>query len=270
MQSDLATRYTLHATQERTVKIAISSYSLRDHVNREVPYWEFPRYARDTFGVDAVEIIQGHVTRADAAGIDRLGEGLAAAGVALVSMPLDLGDISRPDDPARRDRDLRLIQLWIDAAASLGCPMVRVNSRDGDLELAIDGYRRLVDYAAPRGVKIAMENHGGFSADRPAAETILARVPGLATAPDFGNFKEAERYDFLAAMAPRAAIVHAKTLDFDAAGRMPAYDFARCVRIVADAGFAGYYSVEFEGKGDQIDGVRRSLALLQEIAAGLG
>ena len=251
------------------MKIAISSYSLRSHVNRDVPYWELPHYVRDTFGVDAVEIVQDHISRADADGIDRLGDGLAAAGVTLVSMPLNVGHISRPD-PARRDRDLRLIQLWIDAAAALGCPVVRVNSRDGDLDLAIDGYARLVDYAAPRGVTIAMENHGGFSADRATAETILARVPGLATSPDFGNFKPEERDDFLAAMAPRAAIVHAKTLDFDAAGRMPAFDFARCVRIVAATGFAGYYSVEFEGKGDQLDGVRRSLALLREIATGLG
>jgi sugar phosphate isomerase/epimerase len=254
---------------EPAVKVAISSYSLRSHVNREVPYWDIPRYVHDTFGVDAVEIIQGHILRADTDGIDRLGDGLAAAGVALVSLPLDVGHISRLD-PARRDRDLRLIQHWIDAAASLGCPVVRVNSRDGELELAIDGYARLVDYAAPRGVTIAMENHGGFSADRAAAETILARVPGLATSPDFGNFKEAERYDFLAALAPRAAIVHAKTLDFDASGRMPAYDVARCVRVVAETGFDGYYSVEFEGAGDQIDGVERSLALLGEIAAGLG
>jgi sugar phosphate isomerase/epimerase len=251
------------------VKIALSSYSLRSHVNKDFPYWEFPQFARETFGIDSVEIIQGHITRADSDGIDRLVDGLAAASVSIVSMPIDLGHISRPD-PARRERDLRLIELWIDAAAALGCPITRVNSRDGDLDLAIDGYGRLVDYAAPRGVTIAMENHGGFSADRAAAESILARVPGLATSPDWGNFKEAERYDFLAAMAPRAAIVHAKTLDFDAAGRMPAFDVARCVEIVAASGFSGHYSIEFEGQGDQIDGVRRSLALLREIGAALG
>jgi L-ribulose-5-phosphate 3-epimerase len=250
------------------VKIAISSYSLRSHVNREIPYWDFPRYARDTFGVDAVEIIQTHISRPDVDGIDRLGEGLAAANVTLVSMPIDVGHISRPDR-ARRDRDLRLLRLWIDAAASLGCPIVRVNSRDGDLELAIDGYQQLVDYATPLGVTVTMENHGGFSADRAAAEMILARVPGLATSPDFGNFKEHERYDFLAAMAPRAAIVHAKTLDFAADSTMPAFDFARCVRIVEESGFTGYYSIEFEGDGDQVDGVRRSLALLREIGETL-
>jgi sugar phosphate isomerase/epimerase len=251
------------------MKIAVSSYSLRDHVNRDVPYWEFPAYVRETFGLDAVEVIQRDVSKGDSDGIDRLKDGLAAAGVVLVSLPLDSGHISRPD-PAKRERDLRLIELWIDAAAYLGCPVVRVNSRDGDLDLAIDAYQRLVDYGRTAGVAVAMENHGGLSADRATARTILARVPGLVTSPDFGNFAEAERYDVLAEWAPRARIVHAKTFDFDADGRMTAFDFARCIRIMEDSGYDGYYSLEFEGRGDQVDGIKRSLVLIREVAASLG
>lgn len=250
------------------MKIALSSYSLRDHVGREISYWDFPRYARETFGITAVEIIQRDITKVDADGIDRLREGLSAAGVTLVSLPIDLGHISRPD-AAKRAHDLRLIELWLDVAADLGCPIARVNSRDGDLDLAIESYRRLVDYGQTRGVTVVMENHGGLSANRETARAILAAVPGLGTAPDFGNFREDERYDVLAEWAPRAKIVHAKTFDFDDDGRMTAFDFARCVRIVDDAGYDGYYSIEFEGDGDQVDGVKRSLALLDEVAAAL-
>lgn len=250
------------------MKIALSSYSLRNHVGREITYWDFPRYARETFGIEAVEIIQRDIAKVDADGLDRLKDGLRAAGVALVSLPIDLGHISRPD-AAKRAHDLRLIELWLDAAADLGCPVARVNSRDGDLDLAIKSYRRLVEYGQTRGVAVVMENHGGLSANRETARAILAAVPGLGAAPDFGNFREEERYDVLAEWAPRAEIVHAKTFDFDDQGRMPAFDFARCVRIVNDSGYDGYYSIEFEGKGDQGDGVKRSLSLLAEVAASL-
>jgi sugar phosphate isomerase/epimerase len=246
------------------MKIAISSYSLRDHINRDFPYWEYPRYARETFGVDAVEIIQRDITKADAAGIDRLKDGLIAADVVLVSMPIDVGAISQAD-AAKRERDLRLIELWIEAAAYLGCPVTRVNSGDGAIEVAIASYQRLVAYGAGLGVTIAMENHGGLSANRETARILFERVPGLAAMPDFGNFKEEERYDFLAEWAPRSSVVHAKTLDFDASGRMSAFDFGRCVRIMEDVGFAGYYSIEFEGHGDQIDGVKRSLVLIADV-----
>jgi sugar phosphate isomerase/epimerase len=246
------------------VKIALSSYSLRDHMNRDFSYWEYPRYARDTFGIDAIEIIQRDITKADAAGIDGLKDGLIAADVTLVSMPLDVGAISQAD-AAKRERDFRLIELWIEASAYLGCPVTRVNSGDGEIEVAVASYQRLVAYGADHGVTIAMENHGGLSANRETARTLFERVPGLAAAPDFGNFKEEERYDFLAELAPRASIVHAKTLDFDASGRMSAFDFGRCVRIMEDAGFDGYYSIEFEGRGDQIDGVKRSLVLIEDV-----
>ena len=249
------------------MKIAISSYSLRDHINRDIPVWEYPAYARDTYGVDAVEIIQRDIVDGEA-GVDRLKEGLKAAGSTLVSLPIDIGDISQADS-AKRDEDLRAIERWLDTAATLGCPLARVNSKDGDVGTAIASYQRLVEYGRGIGVTICMENHGGLSAKRDTALAILDGVAGLATSPDFGNFNENERYDFLAAMAPRAKIAHAKTFDFDEDGQMPSFDFARCVKIMDDAGFAGYYSIEFEGNGDQIDGVRRSLALLAEVAASL-
>jgi sugar phosphate isomerase/epimerase len=250
------------------VKIALSSYSLRNHINRDIPILDFPQYARDTFGIDALEIIQRDIPKGDTNNVDQLKAALENAGVTLVSMPIDVGTISQPD-AARRDHDLRLIEIWIENAAALGCPITRVNSGNGDLEIAIESYQRLIEFAAPLGVTIAMENHGGLSARRDTAEQLLNRLPGLATAPDWGNFAESERYDFLAAMAPRAKIVHAKTLDFAEDGSMPAFDVARCADIVNRSGFTGYYSIEFEGQGDQIASVHQSLALLKQIAEDL-
>lgn len=246
------------------MNLALSSYSLRDHINRDIPIDAFPAYSKETFGLDAVEICQFHILRNDSHGLQSLKDGLASAGVSLVSVPIDRGHISQPD-AAKRDYDLRIIELWLDAAAFLGSPIARVNSGDGDLQTAIDSYTRLAEYGAKTGVQVVMENHGGLSANPETAAALLAAVPALGAAPDWGNFSEAERYDVLAQMAPRAAIVHAKTVDFDANGAMSAFDIARCAQIVKDTGFTGPYSVEFEGNGDQIDGVHRSIALLREL-----
>jgi len=246
------------------VNLALSSYSLRDHINRDIPIDAFPAYARETFGLDAVEICQFHILRNDSIRLQSLKDGLTSAGVSLVSVPIDRGHISQPD-AAKRDYDLRIIELWLDAAAFLGAPIARVNSGDGDFQTAVDSYERLTVYGGNIGVQVVMENHGGLSANPDSAAALLAAVPALGTAPDWGNFSESERYEFLARMAPRAAIVHAKTVDFDADGQMSAFDIARCARIVRDSGFTGPYSVEFEGNGDQIDGVRRSIRLLREL-----
>jgi len=37
----------------------------------------------------------------------------------------------------------------------------------------------------------------------------------------------------------------------------------RCVNILKQEGFNGYYSVEFEGQGDQREGVKKTIALLK-------
>lgn len=248
------------------MKLSISSYSLRDHVNREIPFDTFPKYARDNYGVDAVEFCQFQIPRGDSNRLQQLKDGLAIAGVSIVSVPIDVGHISQAD-ATKREYDLRLIELWLEAAAFLGSPLARVNSGNGDLDTAIASYQRLVDHGAKLGVAVVMENHGGLSAEIDTAKALLDAVPGLGTAPDFGNYREAEREDFLTLMAPRAKIVHAKTLDFAADGTMPVYDVARCIQIVKDAGFSGYYSVEFEGKGDQLDGVRRSVDLITSLIA---
>ena len=246
------------------MKLALSSYSIRDHINTNVPINDFPKYAKETFGLDAVEICQFHILRNDSIGLQALKDAIAAAGVSLVSMPIDRGHISQPDE-RKREYDLRIIELWLDAAAFLGAPIARVNSGDGDLQTAIASYTRLTAYGKKVGVQVVMENHGGLSARPDSNAALLDAVPALGTAPDWGNFSEAERYDFLAQMAPRAAIVHAKTLDFDPDGQMTKFDIARCAQIVKSSGYSGPYSVEFEGHGDQIDGVRRSIQLLREL-----
>lgn len=263
------------------MELAVSSWSLRSHINNTPPWLgqpraetdmsidEFPGRVREMFGVGAVEICQMHVPWPDVRGLDRVAAGLDAAGVRVVNVPIDVGDISQPDD-AKREHDLKLIQLWIDAAAYLGSPAARVNSGSGDLETAIHSYRRLAEYAAGKGVRLVIENHGGLSADLANLRRMLDEAgPNFGTSPDFGNFDESVRYDGLALMAPHAAVVHAKTYDFDERGEFHGFDLARCLGIVRDAGYDGPLSVEFEGDGDQPDGVRRTIALLRTLEPSL-
>ena len=69
-------------------------------------------------------------------------------------------------------------------------------------------------------------------------------------------------------MAPYAAVCHAKALDLDENGEVPEWDFGRCMKIMKDAGFDGYYSAEFEGKGDQYQGVVGNLSVIRRYLDG--
>lgn len=247
------------------MQLAVSSWSLRSHINKDFPVQEFGPHVREAFNVGAVEICQMHIPMPDARRLDQIVANYQAAGVRVVNVPIDVGDISQPDDK-RREHDLRLIEFWIDVAAYLGSPAARVNSGSGDLETAIASYSRLASYGEKAGVRLVLENHGGLSADLDNVRRLMEDAgPNFGTCPDFGNFPEEKRYDGLALMVPRAAMVHAKTYDFDSNGNFDDFDFPRCLQIVRDAGYDGYLSVEFEGDGDQTQGVQQTIDLLRKL-----
>ncbi|MFN8483440.1 MAG: TIM barrel protein [Anaerolineae bacterium] len=254
------------------MKIAVSSWSVRHYINREFAFDQFPTVVRQRFGVDALELVSRHMPAPDMRHIDLFNAALRDNDVRVVNVPIDVGNIS-DRDPQRRAHDLRAIKTWIDVAAELGSPNARINTgqqpQPYDLSITIDSYRELAEYASARGMRILLENHGGISAD-PANIITLGEAVGwdrFATCPDFGNFAPELRYEALALVAPHAALAHAKALDLDADGNMPEWDFARCMQIMRDSGFDGYYSAEFEGQGEQYAGTAANVAAIRRALA---
>jgi sugar phosphate isomerase/epimerase len=181
-------------------------------------------------------------------------------------------------------------------AAELGSRMVRVNASaplaaapPAPLEVTIESFRRLARTARSLGLDLLVENHGGITAD---PEVIVALVEGvgrdeLKVLVDIGNFEPlisvqmaamqgreipevdvTPLYEKVARIAPYAHLVHAKTHDFDDAGRPLRLDVARALRLVRDAGFTGPVSLEYEGnEGDPWENTRRTLALVEQAFA---
>jgi len=256
------------------MKLCLSTWSLRSQINRDFPFHEFPKVAKERYGIEAVELCQQHFPPPDSRRLDQLLEVVTANGSTITNIPVDVGNISQRD-AAKRAYDVKLIKSWVDVAAYIGAPSIRVNTgrQDGepDLSITVASYNEIADYAAPKGIRIGLENHGGLSAD-PANIVKLVEAVGakrFGTLPDFGNFSPEDRYRALEMIVPYALIVHAKTLDFDENGHMPQFDFARCLEIVHKGGYDGYLSIEFEGKGDQYDGVAKSIALIRTLEPGI-
>ncbi|HEY3108246.1 MAG TPA: sugar phosphate isomerase/epimerase [Chloroflexota bacterium] len=277
------------------VRICLSTWSLhrdlgpmrltqRDAAGRKVPWvrdnpqtltlLDVPAEARRRLGVDRLEICQMHVASREGPYLDALARALDEAGASVVNLPIDVGNISAAD-PRWRDEDCAEIEGWIDVAARLGAPMVRVNANGAPpfadepiagLDATIASLRRLVGRAAARGLRVLIENHGGISRDPETILALLDAVDGLGLALDVGNFEPAlsaqggqaplegldpaPLYAAIRRVAPRATMVHAKTERFDAAGRHLGWDVVAALRIVREAGFAGDVSIEYGGGGD--------------------
>lgn len=191
-------------------------------------------------------------------------------GVKVLNMPIDTGNISQLDEEKRKE-DLALIKKWIDAAAFLGSKGARINTGhqpEGvfDLSITAASYRELAEYAETKGVTLVIENHGGMSADPKNIVKLFEMVnhPNLRICPDFGNFEAGIRYEALDMIFNDPILIHAKTYSFDENGEHVEFDFRRCMEIAKKHNYDGYYSIEFEGDGDQYEGVKKTINLLKK------
>ena len=203
--------------------------------------------------------------------IDEVKAALEKYGVKVLNMPIDYGNISEIDDEKRK-ADLKIIKLWIDVAAILSSAGARVNTGhqpEGvfDLSITAASYRELAEYAEQKNVALVLENHGGMSADPENILKLFKMVdhPNFRICPDFGNFKDDIRYEALDKIfALDAILVHAKSYDFNENGEHTSFDIGKCMEIAKKHNFNGYYSVEFEGHGEQVDGITRTIELLKK------
>lgn len=271
-------------------RIAVSTWSLHRHMGpvwstvldqygehqfvsegefpEDIPLLDFPRFVRESYGLGLVELCQMHFPTSDREYLDELRGRIAEVGCRVVNVPIDVGNISTYDADSRR-QDLANIKRWMDVAAYIGSPCVRVNSGrqpegQEDISITIASYKELLAHAAELGIQVLLENHGGISAKPRNIYRLIEDIGSdrFRLCPDFGNFDESVRYEALGMMFPFAAMAHVKTWRFDDSGMAVGYDFDRVMNIMRESNYRGPLSVEFEGEGDQYEGVRKTVALI--------
>lgn len=159
-----------------------------------------------------------------------------------------------------RDEELRMAREWIDNAAILGAPVIRIfagkvpagEAEDVALARCIEGINESLDYAAQKGVFLALENHGGITA---TPTQMLRIVEGVKESPwfgvnfDGGNFNTDDPYADLAKIAPYTVNAQIKVMIRSKGVKSPA-DFDRVIAILKDAGYRGYIVLEYEEDED--------------------
>jgi sugar phosphate isomerase/epimerase len=160
----------------------------------------------------------------------------------------------------KRDAELKQTKLWIDRAAVLGAPVIRIfagHVQKGQTEneahkLMVEGMEECCAYAAQKGIYLALENHGGPTA---TAEGLLKLVravksPWFGVNLDSGNFHSDDPYAELAAIAPYALNVQVKVVTSGPDKKKVPTDYGKIAKILRDAGYRGYVVLEYEEAGD--------------------
>ena len=165
-------------------------------------------------------------------------------------------------DEAENEKQLKLCRDWIDYSAALGAPVIRIfagkqakgDTEEKAVERCVAGIEKSLEYAAEKGVALALENHGGITATPAQLLRIVKAVkpsPWFGINFDSGNFHTEDPYAALEQIAPYAinAQVKCSVSRGEKAKKEPA-DFGKIVEILKAAKYRGYLALEYEEPED--------------------
>ena len=202
------------------------------------------------------------------------------------------------------DGEIERLKGEADIAAALGVPVMRHDATGGygkegrgqrgfnnALPVIVKGYKEVTAYAKTKGVRTCIENHGFFCQDSARIEAIINGVAdeNFGALVDIGNFMCADEDPAKAVgnVAPYAFHVHAKDFHFKKGTEfVPGEGFfmtrggnflrgaiighgavpvQQCLKILKNAGYNGFITVEFEGVENAKTGVSWGLSTLKRI-----
>jgi sugar phosphate isomerase/epimerase len=173
---------------------------------------------------------------------------------------------------ADRDREIAYTKLWIDRAADMGAPTIRIfagNLQKGTTEAqarswCIEAIRECCEYAGRKGVILALENHGGIVTTAEQLVSVVKEIDSewFGVTWDSGNFRSADPYRELEMLAPYAVTAQIKVK----VGGKPA-DLPRVVGILNAVNYRGWLALEYEEEEEPKVAVPRYLAELRRLTA---
>ncbi|MBT8044501.1 MAG: sugar phosphate isomerase/epimerase [Verrucomicrobiae bacterium] len=261
---------------EHRFQISLAEWSLHRTLRKgKLTNLDFPQYAKDKFGIHAVEYVNSFFKKQakDRAYLKDLKSRTDSEGIRNVLIMCDGEGKLGAKTAAERAKTVDNHKQWVEAAKFLGCHSIRVNAAGSGSpeELAkkvTEGLRALSEFAKDFDVNVIVENHGGLSSDGAWLSAVLKGInmPNCGSLPDFGNFAKYDRYQGLKDLMPYAKGVSAKSNEFDEQGNEIKTDFLKAMKIVAASAYKGYVGIEYAGpKLSEDDGILATKTLLERV-----
>lgn len=276
------------------MKLSLSMYScLRAVQAGQLDLSGFVDYAaaQGVAGVELLDIFWSDVERE----LPQVKRRIADAGLETAVYSIS-NNFIQPEADARA-AELADLRRGVDIALELGVDLLRVFSgsarddvsQDEGEAWILDGLSAGAAYAEARGLTLALENHGRFAGRSDQVRAIIEQVgsPALRVNFDTGNFLPVGQDPVEAAreLADWTVLVHLKDIRLAGANEVGhvfagpdgrkltgsiigdgLVDLAGVRAIMAAAGYAGWWSLEYEGSEDALNvGVPRSLAAARQL-----
>ncbi len=261
-------------------RLGASSYSFRAYIDSpsgyerdpKLPGFElkdFGRKVKDRLNLVHIEPWNAHFASTDPDYLAALRSAWDRAGVTPINIAVDIDFSIYDPDEAKRAKAISLGKTWVDAAAAVGSPGIRLNNPGvrgvkPNLDLAVDSLRQVADRGAEKNVNVSLENDNPVSEDPFFLVSVIEKAnhPWLHALPDFGNSLTERGPAFndraMKAMFKLAyCISHMKDGEYNEKGEFVKVDVPKTFAIAKAAGYRGYFSIEWEGHGDPFDATAR-------------
>jgi L-ribulose-5-phosphate 3-epimerase len=281
---------------KKRIKLAISTYSYWHFEEKKYPIAGVIEKAAE-FGVEGVDVLHRQMEIDEKGPFDAAGRAYCRNlkrlafrnGIDLICLSTHQNFVS-PDAALRQkavDHTLKTLEI----ADALGTGCIRVNAgrwntvpdfdefmkkrgleppiaghtEDEAFDWTIEGLGKCIKRAEELGIILALENHWGMSRSPEGLLRILAgfNSPFIGALMDTGNFLE-DPYDKLKAIAPKTVFVQAKTYHGGGEWYTLDLDYPRIAKILSEANYSGYVSLEMEGKEPPDTAVPKSLETLRK------
>ena len=263
-------------------RTSLAQWSLHRAIeSRLITNLDFPRIAREQFGIEGLEFVNGLWEAPTMDYVRRLKNNMKQAGATGVLIMCDGEGLMGHSVKAERVKAAQAHYKWVDIAAELECRAIRTNMYpdkspktaaevDAFLGYCADSFANLCDYAKGRNINVIIENHGGISSNADVVARLMKQVnlPNFGTLPDFGNFpKEYDKYEAVRKLMAFAKGVSFKCYDFGPDGNEKTMDAGRMMKIVAEAGYSGWVGIEYEGdRLTEFEGIQAAKRFLDRLA----
>jgi sugar phosphate isomerase/epimerase len=263
--------------------LSLAAYSFREFFNakdpaKKIDLFKFIDYCAEQ-GCDGTELTSYYfpkdVTPEQLLEVRRhvFLRGLAISGTAVGN------DFAKPKGE-KLDEQIRNVKKWIDNAAILGAPHIRIfaghKAPEGmtDAEarkLSIEPIQECCDYASKKGIFLGLENHGGIVNQSDWLLEIVKQInsPWLGINLDSGNFKTEDPYADIIKCMPYAVNVQIKPyIHRPNEKQKEKPDLARLFKIFREANYQGFVALEYEANEDPWKAVPEWLAEMKTFMRG--
>ena len=279
------------------MKLIVSSYSFSQYMRKGELDWISVLDKAKELGFEGIEYSSDRKTMEPL--VERIRKHSEEIGLPVVAYLTSANFVSN-----EVDAEVERLKGEVEIAVALGAKLMRHDTTfalpagktfEEVLPRLAEGCRRVTEYAQTRGVRTMVENHGQH-VQQPDRMLALYRAVGhenFSLLCDIGNFMcaDEEPAHAVSLVAPFAAHVHAKDFLFKSGDSgdpgkgwfgTRAANYLRgtiighgvvpvrqCLRILKNAGYDGYLSVEFEGLEDCVMGCELGKEFLAKTLAEL-